>query len=98
MFFLFVFFCLTRSDLRSKGQFRLNDLICLVQDERRASPPVLPAVLDDPLALRAGLLVTGSAQLVALKLQRQAQSQRGHLDHKDQLRCVEIQVIQRPRA
>lgn len=42
---------------------------------------ISPAVLDDPLPLCTGLLVTGSGQLVALKFQRQAHSHCGHLNH-----------------
>lgn len=40
----------------------------------------LPAVLDDPLSLGTGLVVRGSAQLVALKLQGQTGPHAGHLE------------------
>lgn len=46
-----------------------------------------PALLDEPLSLGTGLVVAGSAQLVALKLQRQAHPQTGHLTaHEGQQR------------
>lgn len=71
-----------RHHLQDSRSIWLNDLIWLLQNRHRCPPTcLLPAVLDDPLPLCTGLLVTGSAQLVALKFQRQAHSHRGHLNH-----------------
>lgn len=39
----------------------------------------LPSVLDDPLALGTDLTVAGSAELIALKGQRQTHPHPGHL-------------------